>query len=440
MADNAAQAAAAVNGKPKPTDGRVQFKSGPQVFLGLGAGFFSSGQGKSRVGSQRMRSDEEFKCMLRHPTIRLATDIVKALLMRIPWTVDGENEQICEYVYSQIEPFKTYIIRSAVKGILKDGWRAFELVYGLGEHEALGLRQTLDGVKALRSQNTSPMVWDDTGDFAGVETNGPRGSTVFIDADHTVLINADDEGFGDLAEPLLRVAQESHRKWELCDKGAQRYDDKVAGGFLAIGYPVGETEVTDGTTVSKIDNGELAARFGASIKAGGFGTYPRQADPETGEYNKDDWKFDIIASGQGAQPAFVTREKYLDAMMMRAMGLPERAATEGTFGTKAEAEAHADIAITVNTERAEYVVEGINVGFTEPFNESNFGDPGVCKLCLGELDPDSRALFSQIFTSLMADPVFADQAAGRVDVAQVMDKLKIPTVQQQVYAEGPTDA
>lgn len=122
---------------------------------------------------------------------------------------------------------------------------------------------------------------------------------------------------------------------------------------------------------------------------------------------------------------------------MRAIGLPERSATEGTLGTKAEAEAHADVAILVNGQRHDFIVDGINEGCVEPFCLANWGDKGACRLTLGDLDADSRALFQTIFTSLMADPVFADQTSQLVDTALIMDKLNIPTKQTESFSPGP---
>jgi len=48
-----------------------------------------------------------------------------------------------------------------------------------------------------------------------------------------------------------------------------------------------------------------------------------------------------------SQGSFIDRQKYLDALKMRAFGLPERSILEGSHGTKAEADVHADIAPNV---------------------------------------------------------------------------------------------
>lgn len=420
------------------------FQTGAQVVIDASGGAFSRSTGKTKEDKARLpkehrESDREFKRMMRDPTIKLAIDIVTALLMRQPWTVDGPDERICNFVWSQIEPYRKMIIRSAVRGMFHTGWRAFELVYDIQENisEELGTRQVLVGIKALNERFTDPLAYKDTGEFAGVDNTSVSGEVVRIDEDHCIFVSADEDGLGALPEPLLRSVQETFRKWEKCDEGAQRYDDKVAGGFLAIGYPVGTNKVRVGNTTVDKDNVEIAELFAKSIKSAGYGLYPRKPDPETGEFTKNDWTFEHVGSAGGLQPNFVTRAKYLDALKLRVCGIPERAATEGTFGTKAEAEEHADIAIMVNTERHDFILHGVNRGFTKPFCMANFGDAGAARLILGELDPDSRTLFSSIFTTLMGDPVFADRTAARVDVEMLMDKLNIPVLAEESFSEGP---
>jgi hypothetical protein len=385
-------------------------------------------------------SDLDFNLMLRDPTIKLAVDVIVAMLMQQPWTVEGQDADICDFTWAQIEPYKEYIIRSSFRGLLKDGWRTFETRYDIEDVDFRGgksRRQVITGVKSLRSSMTDVLIDEETGDFIGVENTDRRGKKVVIDKNHVLWVNFDDEGYGDLGEALLRVPQDSWRKWNTCDAGAQRYDDKCAGGFTWIRYPVGATPETAGG--DPVDHSELARRLGEAYKASGYGATPVDVDPESGEITESAWAMERVTDGGGLQPSFITRLKYLDSLKLRAFGIPERAATEGTFGTKAEAEAHADVAIIVNLERHKRMVQATNTHVVEPFNRSNWGKPGACRLLLGKLDPEDRALFSTIFTALMTDPVFGEQIAGQVDVQAMLDKLNVPVAQEEQFSEGPDD-
>lgn len=427
------------------------FKSGPQVLLNRGqiypveATGKAGKAGKARLTSFKLASDREFDRMLRQPTIKLASKVVTAMLLAQPWVIESEDEDIANFVYKQIETYRTLLVRSAVRGMLKSGWRAFELAYETVDDAPIvgGVKNMLVGVKALRNVLTDVLIWEDNGDFAGVEVRDTNGGLVEVDSDHTILVNADEEYFGGLGEPGLRDAQETSRKWDRCDTGAQRYDDKVAGGFLAVGYPMGKFDVeVDGTIVKK-DGAVIAKAFAEQIKASGYGLYPRRPDPETGEYKDGDWKFDhVMAGGAGLQPNFIARLKYLDALLLRVFGLPERSLTEGSFGTKAEAEAHGAMAFLANLERAEFIVHGVNQGFVKTTNRANFGDENACSLKLGEMSTEDKALYSSIFIALLKDPNFSVKTITKVDVEELMDKLDIPALsaEEQKAVEAELEA
>lgn len=417
---------------------KPKFKSGSQVLVSNASLFpvpqtRTDKRKKASLNVLTLSTDREFERMLRHPTIRLASRVVTAMLLAQPWTMEGDDDDYCNYVYKQIEPYRTMIIRSAMRGFLVRGWRVFELIYGVNEDAediGGGLANTVAGVKPIRHQLTEVMVYEDTGEFAGIRTTDTTGATVEIDEDHCILVNSDESYIGELGGPQLRDAQETFRKWELSDKGAQRYDEKVAGGFLAIGFPEGHFELdagTDGATT--VTGADVAKAFAEGIKASGYGLYPRKPNPETGKYEEGDWKIDhIMASGSGMQPNFIMRMKYLDALMLRAFGLPERAVTEGSFGTKAEAEAHGAIAFLANLDRSEFMVHGINEGYVKPFNRANKGDENACRMKVGEMNTEDKALYSALIQQLLKDPAMAEETAARLDIEQLMDRASVPTL------------
>lgn len=386
------------------------------------------GAGTDRLTANRRSTDRIFDRMLRHPTIRLAVDVITAMMMQQQWSMDGPDEKVNEYMLDQLNAHRKKLIRSSLLGMLVSGWRVFETSYGFAQNANLGLRQTIEGVKALKSTRTEPLVDSETGELVGFENTDRFGHTTLVDRDHMILVNPDEEGFGELSDPQFRVSEGPFSKWEKCDEGAARYDEKVAGGFLWIKYPVGTTPFSENGN-AETDNSKIAAALGASYKAAGWGATPVRVE-EDGDGTQtllEAWKAEIVSAAGGLQPGFITRLKYLDALMLRAFGIPERSVTEGTFGTKAEAEAHADIAILVNTSRHDVIVDSVNEYAVRPLNRANWGDPKATTLVLGKLDPTSRELFSQIFTALMADPMLGHDVSQRVSIEQLLEKLSIPT-------------
>lgn len=403
----------------------VKYLSTAQVGSSVGGG--STRQNVATLTSQTPQGltneVRTFDAMLKDPTIKLACDIIIAMMMRQPWSVvakDDANEQFASDLLQQLNQFKETFLRAAFRGCLRDGWRAFEVAY---TDDQAGLA----GVKALRTLNTKPLVYADTGMFAGVLNRGSGSDTTEIDIDeqHCVFVNFDDEGYGDLGIPLLRTAYLPYRKWEDCDDGARRYDQKVAGGFLLIQYPTGSSPYS-GLNGADTSNEVIADNMGQSFQAVGYACVPVVVDPDTGEPIDSPWKVEHISAGGGMQGGFIEREKYLDALKLRAFGIPERTTTEGTFGTKAEAEAHADIAFIINSDRHSRIAQAINDCVVATLCEANLTDPTACKLVVGKLDPNDRELFATIFSNLMTDPVFGEQIASRVDMDTLLEKLNVP--------------
>lgn len=404
---------------------KVKFDTSTQVGVSAGGGAGRSGVGAltSRTPAGLSGERTAFDLMLKDPTIKLACDIISAMLTRQPWSVittNKEHEEFASLLLTDLNKYKGQIIRAALRGCLRDGWRSFEVVY---TDDQTGIA----GIKPLRTDNTKPLVYEDTGAFAGVlnRGSGTDSNEIDIDEQHCIFVNFDDEGYGDLGIPLLRTAYLPYKKWEDCDDGARRYDQKMAGGFLLIQYPEGESPFNEsgGANTNNLEIGEAIAEGFRSV---GHALVPRRVDPDTGEPLDSVWTVDHIAAGGGMQSGFIEREKYLDALKLRAFGIPERTTTEGTFGTKAEAEAHADIAFIINSDRHARIADAVNDCIVVTLCDANTGDRHCCKLVIGKLDPTDRELFAAIFTSLMSDPVFGEQIASRVDMDTLLEKLNVP--------------
>jgi hypothetical protein len=403
--------------KKKKKQERPDFETGAQVHVTREYQQDNLGRAVKAREIERTR----WLAMLRDPTISLAVSIVKAMMMKQPWAFEGEDEEACEKYKKSVLPFKERIVESALMGILRGGWKSIEVAFKIEESISV-----LAGVKPLRNSCTDTMVYLDSGEFAGVRNRADSGTEVEIDNEHVIYVTVS-EDTDEPADPLMRVAEGPFVKWEAADVGAQRYDDKCAGGFVHVRVPVGQTPYA-ARGGAETDNSIIALDMVKSLKGGGYAITPIKCDPETGEpVSEKAWSVEHVSAGGGLQPGFVVRQKYMDALKLRAFGIPERSTTEGTFGTKAEAEQHADIAVIVNTARHERIIKAVNEGPIKAMNRANYGKEEAVVLTLGKLEPEDRELFVGIFKSLMADPVFGDDIAARVNVEAMLDKLRIPT-------------
>jgi hypothetical protein len=138
----------------------------------------------------------------------------------------------------------------------------------------------------------------------------------------------------------------------------------------------------------------------------------------------------------------VERAKYLDSLKARGFGFPERAILEGQFGTKAEAEAHADFAID-NLEMTHRELLTIkNRQVVNVLLELNHGEKYVDKLRVvaSPLTDSKRAMLKGLYEKHWASETGAAQESDAVDWEVVRDKLDVPVRKGIGQVSAPLNA
>lgn len=355
------------------------------------------------------RWERKVRDMRRDPTIGIVRDLYQAPIFAADWTVTADNpryEDAVEMINRTVMPFRDHILAHTIRGLLDFGWQAFEKVYGFSEEGWVKLIK----LKPLLQDITTILV-DLRGDIKGVRNlptylssvnsinNGPW---VDLTRDECVVISRDVEGTNWYGEPLSRRAENPYDSWNACERSAQRYDNKIAGAQWVVYYPIGRTMYNGAMT----DNFVIAMAILDAIESSGKMAIPRKALDQVEDLNAigDDqmaWKIDMISSSSSSESIFVGRQKYQDALKARAYGIPERAVFEGQFGTKAEAEAHADFAITNIEQAHSNILAQINSEIVDPLLKLNKGERYAThvKLKAIGLSNDKRAYLRELYTS-----------------------------------------
>jgi hypothetical protein len=133
-------------------------------------------------------------------------------------------------------------------------------------------------------------------------------------------------------------------------------------------------------------------------------------------------------SPQTVQGTFVERGKYLDSLKARAFGFPERAILEGQFGTKAEAEVHADFAIDNLEMTHREILALLNTQVVDVLLEFNHGSEyrGHVKVTASALNDDTRAMIKQIYTTHLGTESGIAEEGQVVDMPVIREQLGIP--------------
>lgn len=376
--------------------------------------------------------------MRRDPTINLCRRYSVAPILAAAWSAEGEPRQ-AEFLDKQFQPIRNLLLRTALFSEIDFGWKAFELVYDLvpfqfqdGTVETLNMIQR---VKPLLNDVTKARYDKDTGEFLGVSTvDRYSGLKIFIDAAHVLWINFDDEGLGNYGMSTMEVAERAHDGWRDADEGAARYDKKIAGTFLVVEFPVGETPYAKND--GKLTDNFLIAQDAVKLfLASGTIVLPKVPGDSTEKNANDLWKF-FFLEPQAKQGSFVERQKYLDAQKARAFTLPERSLLEGEFGTKAEAGVHASAALLIRQQHHENITELINLGPVNLLLRTNFGSAGTAWLKAVPLTDEKAAMFAQLLTTLIADPVAGPDIKDKVDVQALLDATGVPVVPVDAQANA----
>lgn len=388
---------------------------------------------------------DTYRKIRRHPTIHLARQYAIAPTFLEPWSFVGDDESLTSFVEALLQPFRTTILRTAMHAYHDFGWKGYELVWEVDDPpselgDRVGPRKLLRQVKPLRNDDTYQRIDPNSGKFLGLRhTHQYTGADVYLTPEQSLFLNFDVEGIGEYGTGSSEIARESYNKWCSADEGAARYDEKVAGAYRICEYPTGTTmfKAPGESEAKETDNAIIADHLLNSLKSSGQARIPVKVkkNPElTGESSKEKtWNVFILSAGGGAQPSFISRLKYLDALLLRSHGLPERSLTEGSFGTKAEAEAHGDAALLVIHQVHERIVEAVNQQIVDPCLSTNFNAPGAVEVQIGDMTKESREAAKSAFTSLL--PLIANEVVDSVDIESLIDAAGLPrsSVEQQSF-------
>lgn len=423
-------------------------KTGEQVLVTTGI----DGQ---LAKSQPRDWDQRVRLMRRDATIGFVRDLFTAPLLSSEWTVvadDPKYEDAVKIVYDSLVPKRLNILEHSIRGLLDFGWQGFEQIFSYNSDGWIYLRK----MKPLLQDITYILV-NDRGDLKGLRNlptylssmsqavTSKSGPWTDLNIDECLILSRDVEGTNWYGEPLMRRIEAPYVSWNECEAAAKRFDTKIAGAQWVVYYPVGRSRYKGQEAV---DNYQIAQDILDALTSSGKIAIPRKLLQHIEDLNSvgDDnmaWKIDLITASGSSESSFVGRQKYLDALKARGLGIPERAVFEGQFGTKAEAEAHADFAID-NIEMAHVrIVEQINEQVVNQLLRLNKGEhyENHVKIETMPLSDWKRSQLRNLYSTYFATEVGQAAELEAVDWDAIREVLGIPTHKdiQQLDAEqnGP---
>lgn len=401
-------------------------KTGPQLF------------GSADYGPQLLKETglgsafyKKVRRMRRHPTVKLARALAVAPLLAAEWSAeakDGAPNGAQEFIDQQVMPHRTNLLRTSLHGCMDYGWQPYEKVLKLVRQDSQ-LKFGIQKLKPLLQDVTDILINRTDGSYAGLYQNLTREVTLTVSESLTLAVDV--EGTQWYGEPDSKAVEPPFDWWEQCNEANLRYDRRIAGAHWIIYYPPGKSEFAGKT----LGNFEIAIAILSQLESSTSAAIPSSIENWVDDANKNvvGWKLDIIAATGDAQTSFVGRLKYLDALICRAYGLPERAVLEGQFGTKAEAEAHADFAITNMELRHRIMVESYNKHLVNHLLELNYGEEAknTVKICVAPLVDAQLQQMKSVYTSFLSNTDGFAQEMDRINTDAIKEKLGIPMLSEE---------
>ena len=375
-------------------------------------------------------TDHEARELKLDPTITLVRELVLSPAVATPWTVEEKEnapEGAAKLLTESFFPHRLMFLQSAFFGCMDFGWAPFEVVWGLDKEGNV----VPSWIKQLLHEWTWILVYLNTGELWGF-TNEPVGFDIssIIGPEKALNINLEVEGTDWYGVGSLVKTNKIQSQWNDVNTSANTFDRKIAGAHWIVYFPVGETPYGESKTPTRNDT--IAREILNTLEASGSTAIPDEVqewmDDDIDKETKGKWRVELLSAGASVNAQFTDRLKYLDNLKVRAFGVPERAILEGKFGTKAEADTHAEAGISNIDRKHRLIVDQLNKHTVNQFLKTNYGEEFENSVFI-QVSPliDARfTLLREAFSRMLQDSGALRGLANMIDVRAMTEELGVP--------------
>ena len=372
-----------------------------------------------------------YRYMRQNPTVALARAVSTAPLRAVRWGLEVEEHvpgEAKEFIESQMKRHWDQLINDIL--FSQDfGFQAFEKVFELVDDAAGQMRIGIKKFKALNPDITKVVVDQDTGSFKGLE----QGKVQLTPEKCLWYVYDGEPGEWYGRSKHENIRENAWHPWCMIMRKQIQYINKVAGVIPIVKYPVGDSTDAAGSEKS---NFEIASAVLQNLGQGNGVAMPQEflewaqdlarrgVDPAA----FSSWKIDFLEAKGDHTDGFTASMKHYEALMLRGWLVPERAAIEGQYGTKAEAETHGDLGMLMAKLEFQNILRFINEYVIDQLVLFNYPDlaPGDIKLKNDAMDPDLIKFFRTLMEKVLSAPSNVNLLQTWTDIDAMFDILGIP--------------
>lgn len=403
--------------------------TGPQIINAAG----SSGELDNPLPS----TFATYRLLRVDPTTAYVRFIRIAIACAGKWSIEVDDDvpdEVTEYIHTTILPHREPIYEATMPAQIDFGFAAFEKVFTLGADGRIVLKKA----KPLLHDMTTILVDSTSGAFMGFRQDSVDGTEITIPLENSFLIPFRQEGSNWYGESLLENLRKTQNRYDKIDAASARYNSKIAGAMLTIGYPEGES-MFRGT---KTPNEDIAAALATEGQSSGAMTYPTSIIEKMGQVTKEkvsSWAIALLSDKASSQAQFVAGMEYQDKQKTRGLLMGERTVMEGKFGTKADAGEHMDAAFSILEMEDRIVARHFNWHVLDQLLALNWGDEmrGKARITPAPLQDEQIALLEKVYQSILKNPGGFAAEFPLVDTDSLKDRIGVP--KSKMVADALTD-
>lgn len=367
------------------------------------------------------------------PTIQLARWCILSQMIHTPWMYLNPKklatQEMLDFVDENLVPIRDLFLQQAVFGTSDFGWQPFEVVFKPQSGQIF-----IDNLKALLHEYTTILIYINNGRFAGFvnETwswSSEYNGSVEVPEPYALNTNFEVEGTDWYGISVYKCLEKISKAWDTIQDAAGRYDKKIAGATWVIYYPVGRTTYNG---VKDVDNDKIARMLLHNLESSGGVVIPDDIQDSVDEMldheAKGRWRIELISDKGATSSTFIDRQKYLDALKMRAFGFPERAILEGTHGTKEEAGEHGNLAVSNVDSKHRLLCAQLNLYLLPALMRFNFGKKyeWAIRVVPAPLVDKQFSTIKDVYRTILQTPELAEREVSRLNMDAILTELAIP--------------
>lgn len=374
-----------------------------------------------------------YRNMRKNPTVALARMMATAPIRTAKYglvAVDGTPQERIDFIEDQMKSHWPELIHNLMYAI-DYGWAPFEKIWMVNSKGKYVYRK----IKPLLVDKTIPIVDKITGTFKGLKQNQVR-----LSAEKSFVYTYDKEAgniFGRSRHENIRETAWNH--WQQISERRGQWGKKVAGVTPIVEYPIGKSENEAGELKSNFD---LAKAVLAKLGQGDGVAMPNTMAKFAGDLARSGidlgklkaWHIMFLETKGLHGREFTNSLKHLESLIMRGWLVPERAGTEGQSGTKAEAEVHGGVALTIADLVFADILKNVNWYLVNPLLVYNYGREAENTIWLerGELDPLMRAFYRELVKAVLTHPQNYDLLESWIDIDTLVTKVGLPKTKTKI--------